>query len=559
MKKIFTSFGIITALAASAQFTPNNLAVLRISNGGVPLTGRTGTAKQTNIVEFTTAGVATATNINLTGAPAATVKFVTDDRPYDHGGQLTLSVNRNFLSCIGYNGAIDLPSSGNTTIPEGFRQKEKRIARIGSNGVADLTTAIPTTDAFLNQTVRSAISNDGTSFTVVGSKTGGTDLKTIAYGGNTTTQFFTTSSTIRSLSEFNGDLFTTFSASATVNAINASGTATALQFSTPSLTNIEYTQLVFMDTDPTVGDATGLDLLYIADRNAGIRKFFFNGTTSRWTPVGTDGAYNPTSIGTESRFYAITGRIEGGKPTLYAIKIDGANTAGGVDYAGSYLIRIVDNDTRTGNWFSTATATLLASTDNTTMFKGVAFTPGSADVVLPIELGSFKASLVNNTVQLNWNTVSEINAKEFVVEKSLDGSKFSPITTVAAKNSNQANNYKAEDLQPANGLNYYRLKLTDKDGSFKFSKVLPINVAKANNQSLTVFPNPVVNTIGLVHAAAAQGAHVKITNAAGNLVLQTYIVPNAVQTSLDVSKLTAGQYFVTYTNQQSVTTKSFVK
>ena len=131
----------------------------------------------------------------------------------------------------------------------------------------------------------------------------------------------------------------------------------------------EFAQFLFLDADANI---PGVDLLYIADRNAGIRKLFLNGVN--WTPVSdSSGLHNPAFGGT-SGFFALTGRIEGGKPTLYGVKI---NVVGGV-YTSSHLVKVVDNAARNADWDLPAnlpTSTELAFTDNREQFKGVSFTP----------------------------------------------------------------------------------------------------------------------------------------------------------------------------------------
>lgn len=99
---------------------------------------------------------------------------------------------------------------------------------------------------------------------------------------------------------------------------------------------------------------------------------FLNGIT--WTPVSdSSGVHNP-NFGGASGFFALTGRIEGGKPTLYGVKINVVNNV----YSSSHLIKIVDNSARNADWNLTAnapTSTQLAFTDDKEQLKGVAFVP----------------------------------------------------------------------------------------------------------------------------------------------------------------------------------------
>ena len=43
---------------------------------------------------------------------------------------------------------------------------------------------------------------------------------------------------------------------------------------------------------------------------------------------------------------------------------------------------------------------------------------------------------------------------------------------------------------PLNGASYYRLKITDKDGKYVYSKILGVNAATAQSISFTLYPNP---------------------------------------------------------------------
>ena len=150
MKSYFTLFLLMLGMTAQAQFTTNNLAVLKISGAAI---GNTGIANQTNIVELTTAGVATGTNINLTGG---TPGLVVEERPLAHEGQLNLTADRNYITMVGYENAV-----GQTAAT--LRGGPKRVARISSAGAVDLSTNIQggATFNFNGVSVRSAVSVDG--------------------------------------------------------------------------------------------------------------------------------------------------------------------------------------------------------------------------------------------------------------------------------------------------------------------------------------------------------------------------------------------------------------
>jgi fibronectin-binding autotransporter adhesin len=112
---------------------------------------------------------------------------------------------------------------------------------------------------------------------------------------------------------------------------------------------------------------------------------------------------------------------------------------------------------------------------------------------LPIELTYFSVVLKNSGVELSWSTASELNNDFFTIERSGTGEKFEKVKTVAGKGTtNLTSNYQDVDENPLPGTSYYRLKQTDFDGNFSYSKVRTIE----NNNPVSpfkVYPNPIVN------------------------------------------------------------------
>jgi Big-like domain-containing protein/type IX secretion system substrate protein/endonuclease/exonuclease/phosphatase family protein len=109
--------------------------------------------------------------------------------------------------------------------------------------------------------------------------------------------------------------------------------------------------------------------------------------------------------------------------------------------------------------------------------------------ILPVSLVNFSAIKVLNSVKLYWTTAQEINSRNFVVEKSVDGIHFENIGSItAAGNSSTVHQYELVDGKPVNGINYYRLKSIDNDNKFTYSKVITITFTK--NILIKLFPNP---------------------------------------------------------------------
>ncbi len=130
-------------------------------------------------------------------------------------------------------------------------------------------------------------------------------------------------------------------------------------------------------------------------------------------------------------------------------------------------------------------------------FAGSLFAPEQVvTVALPVELISFKASISNNDIVLNWNTITEVNNYGFEIERKnissdIKESNWTKIGFVNGHgNSNSTKSYGFIDKNISGGTKFnYRLKQIDNDGKYEFSKEIEIELTKeyALYQN---FPNP---------------------------------------------------------------------
>lgn len=172
----------------------------------------------------------------------------------------------------------------------------------------------------------------------------------------------------------------------------------------------------------------------------------------------------------------------------------------------------------------------------------------------PLTLNSFTASAVNGKANLNWFTTNEVNVDGFDIEKSNNGKDFTSVGFVKANNKTENAYSFTNEL---NGISYYRLKMIDKDGTFKYSKTVSLN--GKTTVKLDLYPNPVRNTTTLSHDKATDRATIKITTLGGKTVNVVYVQNGATQTTIDVSKLLNGNYIMVYENNGTRSSVQFVK
>lgn len=184
--------------------------------------------------------------------------------------------------------------------------------------------------------------------------------------------------------------------------------------------------------------------------------------------------------------------------------------------------------------------------------------------VLPIRLLDFKASLESDAVQLNWTTATEINSKDFVIQRSIDGIYFSDIGSVAAAgNSTSEKSYTYEDenyLDAGSGVLYYRLQLNDKDGKTNYSAVRSVKLNTAG-MFLKTYPNPVHDQLTVLFGNPFSKASVlKITDLNGKqLYQQKYGKANSHLQQIDVSGFAKGTYFIQLITDTGNKITKFVK
>ena len=168
------------------------------------------------------------------------------------------------------------------------------------------------------------------------------------------------------------------------------------------------------------------------------------------------------------------------------------------------------------------------------------------DLILPLQLLSFSANRNGKTNLLKWSTAQEINTDRFEIQRSSNSRDFTTIGTVRSLNNGKAkNDYAFTDAQPLKAVNYYRLKMFDKDGKFTYSAIKHIN--NTASFDVTLYPNPVHQNLMLsFNAEKAMDVQVEIVNAEGKKVyIKKMQLPyGASLQSINVAALKAGNYFV---------------
>lgn len=118
----------------------------------------------------------------------------------------------------------------------------------------------------------------------------------------------------------------------------------------------------------------------------------------------------------------------------------------------------------------------------------------SGSISLPVALTRFSCSSSGYNALIDWETASEKNMESYIIEAGVDGIQFKAIHTVpVTAESITVKKYSYTDYNIFQNTQtvFYRLKMVEADGSFKYSNVEKLNLGKASSGNLIVYPNPV--------------------------------------------------------------------
>ena len=175
--------------------------------------------------------------------------------------------------------------------------------------------------------------------------------------------------------------------------------------------------------------------------------------------------------------------------------------------------------------------------------------------ILPVKLESFTAEKEGNRVNLAWVTASEVNNEGFEIQHSTNGLSWDLLGWMnGAGDSTERLEYVFVDQNPENGINYYRLKQIDFDGTSEFSDV--VSVAFSHEAKVTMYPNPVHRSLQ-IETNGLTIKRLRIIDVNGQIVLEQDL--NSSTTELDLSQFANGLYIVEMYHEEGVNRQNIIK
>ena len=172
---------------------------------------------------------------------------------------------------------------------------------------------------------------------------------------------------------------------------------------------------------------------------------------------------------------------------------------------------------------------------------------------LPINLVSFKGIAIDNhTNKIDWSITADNNTDGFILEKSYNKENFFPIGNIPFSNSSI---YSFLDKSIEQNTTYYRLKQIDKSGNYQYSFV--ISISNKVQVSVEIFPNPAQSSIQIKSPSLIN--NVVLFDSFGKKVKEINIKENSSIAVIDISNLSAGQYFAEVINRGNKFVQAFLK
>jgi Pregnancy-associated plasma protein-A/Secretion system C-terminal sorting domain len=183
-----------------------------------------------------------------------------------------------------------------------------------------------------------------------------------------------------------------------------------------------------------------------------------------------------------------------------------------------------------------------------------------AGVALAVELTDFSGIVTSDRNSLlSWTTASEQDNRQFDIEVSRDGVNFDLLGTIASHgNANHDQHYEYLHADPQPGISFYRLKQTDLDGKYTYSKIVALTINNPFTKAF-VYPVPAKNTITIEFGKIIAKVDITIFSADLRTVKQESINAPSAKKEINIGNLRPGVYFIRYTSGTTNEIMRFIK
>ncbi|MBX2931312.1 MAG: T9SS type A sorting domain-containing protein [Chitinophagaceae bacterium] len=295
------------------------------------------------------------------------------------------------------------------------------------------------------------------------------------------------------------------------------------------------------------------------------------------TPFDKDGDGTPDYRDTDADNDGVPDYIEGSGATMYGKSYGTLNFT---DTDGDGLVDQWDNvninTLTTGNYYKNVTHSEMGTNgdrNGPTPSGSKAGLPqhtwGSSpdrdwrnNQILPLNIIEFAVNYSTPNAIIKWEVQNELQTNYYDVEFSLNGTEFSKIFTIAAKNIGHAVYGQLHNLENYHQtIFYYRIKQVDKDGKIFYTEIATIRLSR--NTEIKVSPNPFKNYFNLHYTSSFnERVSVSLISLDGKLITSKQIDVmrgnNTIQFN-ELNNLPIGMYILKVQGNNQLSTFKLIK
>ena len=171
----------------------------------------------------------------------------------------------------------------------------------------------------------------------------------------------------------------------------------------------------------------------------------------------------------------------------YKFDITGTNVPGKIT---GYLVDKYLNQTTTLNLATSSSFTFTIDTAAAAKSATRFYIVFNNKAPLSVSTIKIKATAKESAAVVSWTVATEKEVKNYMVERSTNGIVFESIHSTIANNSNNSSYSYTDNLALA-GINYYRIKAINMDGTVQYSEVVKVAIGD-KKEGISIYPNPVV-------------------------------------------------------------------
>ena len=145
------------------------------------------------------------------------------------------------------------------------------------------------------------------------------------------------------------------------------------------------------------------------------------------------------------------------------------------------------------------------------------------------------------------------------IERAIDGVQFEVLgRVIGAGTSTEINHYDLTDFNPNQGVNFYRLKQVDFDGTVTYSNTLSVEFGDAS-KNFVVYPNPGKHGDQLTIAGEiTPNTKIELVDQTGKVVYEQQFYRSEDNVLLNLISVQAGLYSIRFIQGQRVQVRKLI-